>query len=368
MLITHTELFAPVDLKRRVFRKVPRRARCAIGCCVARHRPTATSRRRPADARHAARRAFDAGARRPARRRPRRRPRASPTSRRATLFGLARADVGRPLQDLEISYRPVELRSRIEQALRRAARRCCSAHVEWSTAGRRRAHARRHVVTPIDRQRRSLGASVILHRRHRQPAAPGRARRAERELETAYEELQSTNEELETTNEELQSTNEELETTNEELQSTNEELETMNEELQSTNEELETINDELRQRASELDGSTVPRGDPDEPRRRASWSSTRSARPDLEQQAEELWGLRPTRPRASTSWASTSACRWSSSRPPIRNALSGESESHHIVDMAAVNRLGKPVTCRVTTMPLRLAGAVGAVLLMENAD
>src|SRR5262249_31526109 len=66
-----------------------------------------------------------------------------------------------------------------------------------------------------------------------------------RELETAYEEIQSTVEELETTNEELQSTNEELETTNEELQSTNEELETMNEELQSTNEELETINTEL---------------------------------------------------------------------------------------------------------------------------
>ena len=72
--------------------------------------------------------------------------------------------------------------------------------------------------------------------------------RSRRELETAYEELQSTIEELETTNEELQSTNEELETTNEELQSTNEELETMNEELQSTNEELETMNDELRER------------------------------------------------------------------------------------------------------------------------
>ena len=74
---------------------------------------------------------------------------------------------------------------------------------------------------------------------------------ARRELETAYEELQSTVEELETTNEELQSTNEELETTNEELQSTNEELETMNEELQSTNEELETMNDELRERTDE---------------------------------------------------------------------------------------------------------------------
>ena len=113
------------------------------------------------------------------------------------------------------------------------------------------------------------------------------------ELETAYEELQSTNEELETTNEELQSTVEELETTNEELQSTNEELETMNEELQSTNEELETINDEVRQRGEDLNqanrflesvltslrsGVAVV----DRELRLLAWS----------RHAEELWGLR----------------------------------------------------------------------------
>ena len=78
-------------------------------------------------------------------------------------------------------------------------------------------------------------------------------KRHRKELDTAYEELQSTNEELETTNEELQSSIEELETTNEELQSTNEELETTNEELQSGNEELETMNEEMRIRTSELD-------------------------------------------------------------------------------------------------------------------
>src|SRR5205814_1702517 len=81
--------------------------------------------------------------------------------------------------------------------------------------------------------------------------------RSKRELDNAYEELQSTVEELETTNEELQSTNEELETTNEELQSTNEELETMNEELQSTNEELSTINDELQMRTDELNATNA---------------------------------------------------------------------------------------------------------------
>src|SRR5262249_44896012 len=46
----------------------------------------------------------------------------------------------------------------------------------------------------------------------------------------------------------LQSANEEILSSNEELQSTNEELETAKEELQSTNEELSTVNDELRNR------------------------------------------------------------------------------------------------------------------------
>jgi two-component system CheB/CheR fusion protein len=71
-------------------------------------------------------------------------------------------------------------------------------------------------------------------------------------LQVANEELQAANEELETTNEELQSANEELQTTNEELQSANEELETTNEELQSTNVELDATNRELAYRTDEL--------------------------------------------------------------------------------------------------------------------
>src|SRR5204862_713579 len=33
-----------------------------------------------------------------------------------TLFGINLRDLGRPFKDLEVSYRPIELRSRIEQA------------------------------------------------------------------------------------------------------------------------------------------------------------------------------------------------------------------------------------------------------------
>src|SRR6185437_12400829 len=59
------------------------------------------------------------------------------------------------------------------------------------------------------------------------------------------EELQSANEEILSSNEELQSTNEELDTAKEELQSTNEELNTLNEELQGRNEELSRANSDL---------------------------------------------------------------------------------------------------------------------------
>src|SRR5262249_33544393 len=57
--------------------------------------------------------------------------------------------------------------------------------------------------------------------------------------------LQSANEEILSSNEELQSTNEELDTAKEELQSTNEELNTVNEELHGRNEELSRVNSDL---------------------------------------------------------------------------------------------------------------------------
>ena len=108
-------------------------------------------------------------------------------------------------------------------------------------------------VTPLlSDENVALGASIAFEDVTRYAALQTKLDGNRRDIELAYEELQSTIDELETTNEELQSANEELQTTNEELQSTNEELETMNEELQSTNEELETINDELRERTGEL--------------------------------------------------------------------------------------------------------------------
>src|SRR3954454_20855490 len=158
------------------------------------------------------------------------------------LFGLREDDTGRALKDLQLSYRPVELRSLIEKAATEH-RPVVVKEIDWVGHKGEVRWLDLHVA-PLLRNNGQLSGVVLTFTdvtSHRQ--LQRELEESHQELETAYEELQSTNEELETTNEELQSTVEELETTNEELQSTNEELETMNEELQSTNEELQTIND-----------------------------------------------------------------------------------------------------------------------------
>jgi two-component system, chemotaxis family, CheB/CheR fusion protein len=77
--------------------------------------------------------------------------------------------------------------------------------------------------------------------------------RLENELGDTRERLQSTIEEYETAVEEQKSSNEELQSINEEMQSTNEELETSKEELQSVNEELQKVNAELNVKVDEVD-------------------------------------------------------------------------------------------------------------------
>jgi two-component system CheB/CheR fusion protein len=95
------------------------------------------------------------------------------------------------------------------------------------------------------------------------PRASGRAAvcddrlaKAEQELRKTSEALQNTREEMQTSQEELKSANEELQSTNEELQSTNEELTTSKEEMQSMNEELQTVNQELQAKVSDLSRSS----------------------------------------------------------------------------------------------------------------
>src|SRR5256712_3998362 len=150
------------------------------------------------------------------------------------LFAIPVDDFGRALKDLELSYKPVDLRTPIDR-INRERRPVSMPSVEITSREGTSWLYDIHVDPLIDDDdslvRIVLNYVDITH-----------ASQLRSELERLGQELQSHKEELETTNEELQSTVEELETTNEELQSTNEELETLNEELESTNAELNSIN------------------------------------------------------------------------------------------------------------------------------
>jgi two-component system, chemotaxis family, CheB/CheR fusion protein len=282
------------------------------------------------------------------------------------LFALRHSDVGRPLRDLPLSYRPLELRSLIERA--EAERRNVGIkEIEWRTPTGDLRWLDLQIAPLTDGPGGVLGTVLTFSDSTAYRRLQRELEQSHQELETAYEELQSTNEELETTNEELQSTVEELETTNEELQSTNEELETMNEELQSTNEELQTMNDELRQRGEDLDTSNaflqavlasleggVAVVDPE--LKVLAWNP----------QAEELWGLREDEVEGKHLLNLDIGLPLERIRPLLRSCLSGE-PGNQVLD--AVNRRGKTIRCQVTCTPLRKGdtGVRGAILLMEDS-
>ncbi len=167
------------------------------------------------------------------------------------MFRLSTSDIGRPIQDLKLSYQPVDLRSAIESLGSEIREQIVINDVHWNSPGLNDVYLN-IVFAGLMVKDSQVGVLISFVDVSEHKRLETKMEQTNQELETAMEELESTNEELETTNEELQSTIEELETTNEELQSTNEELETMNEELQSSNEELETMNDEMTQRTLEL--------------------------------------------------------------------------------------------------------------------
>lgn len=247
-MLSHNELFATVDLKNRVFSKLSNVRIRDRGFMFS---PPAGEGGRLENG-HARLRdaAMDANATAQIVLDPNGRL-ALANERARTLFSISRRDLGAPIQDLDVSFRPVELRSGIEQTnvQRRPVRH---KDVNWN-APNGESHTFDVTIAGLKNESGdSVGTSILFEDVTAIKRLQTDLQNFRQELETAYEEVQSTNEELQTTNEELQSTVEELETTNEELQSTNEELETMNEETQSANEELETMNEELRSRSNEL--------------------------------------------------------------------------------------------------------------------
>ena len=286
-----------------------------------------------------------------------------------TTFDLSARDLGRLLRDLEISYRPVELRAYVEQAKieRRPAR---VVDVNWQRPGAETVWFEIDVNPLVDGENGLVGVSIVYFDVTANRKLLDRVVQTNGQLESAYEELQSTNEELETTNEELQSTVEELETTNEELQSTNEELETMNEELQSTNDELHTINDTLRERSLELDDARnfmtslanslgVGLLVVDREMRVVAWNPG----------CEELWGLRSSEAVGAVITTLDIGLPVEDLKPLIGSVFVDQHASGEIT-VGAVNRRGRHVSVRVTCTSFRAPeGTVnGALLLMEEVE
>jgi two-component system CheB/CheR fusion protein len=282
-------------------------------------------------------------------------------------FNILSQDVGHPFYQLDLSYRPVELRSRIEQvyAERRAQH---LTGVERSLEEGRVQYLDVHLVPLLDNDSTPLGVSISFHDVTHHRRLQTEVEKSRQELETAYEELQSTNEELETTNEELQSTVEELETSNEELQSTNEELETMNEELQSSNEELLATNDELRDRTNELNQAKAFL--------ESILTSVHAAAVVVDPrfnilmwntEANELWGLRQDEVKGQSLLSLDIGLPVAELRNLVRSVLNSGSE-HEAIVLEATNRRGRAMQCRITCDPLIGMGEdiQGVILLMEE--
>jgi two-component system, chemotaxis family, CheB/CheR fusion protein len=361
MLITHADLFTPIDLKWRVFRKVMKPALRDRVRVLAADPGNGASQNVADDLREAA---FDAAAAAHIVLDANRVLVMANAVARA-LFGLRVHDLGRPIQDVELSYRPIELGGHLDQ-LAREKRIIELDDVRWKVGDRERVFDVR--LAPLVGSDGLLGASIVYEDVTSITALQTEVSNAKRELEQAYEELQSTVEELETTNEELQSTNEELETTNEELQSSNEELETMNEELQSANEELETMNDELRLRTLELNDLNVfletilttmglAVAVLDDRERVQIWNG----------QARELWGVSAEEAADQHLLGLDLGLPPDRLKSPLRAVLAGSSSREELV-LDAVNRRGRPFQCRVLCMPLNSAGngrISGVIVLME---
>ena len=291
-------------------------------------------------------------------------------NRAEALLGLSDRDLGRPFQDLDVSYRPLELRSQLE-AVTESRTPVWLREVEWRRSGPDAVYIDVNLVPLLDTSGEVLGVSISFTDVTRFRQLRVEVETANRQLELAYEELQSTNEELETTNEELQSTVEELETTNEELQSTNEELETMNEELQSANDEMQATNEELRDRTIEITDLNAFM--------ESILSSLDAAVIVLDRdlvvqawtpQAQELWGLRQEETvgrhllNLDSGLPTAELHRW------VGSVISGQQTAILGRSLRAVNRRGRTADLRITVTALQgeAEQPAGALVLMEDVS
>lgn len=243
-------------------------------------------------------------------------------ARARELFGIQQSDLGRPLQELDLSWKPVQLQVLLDQAVR-DQRQVKLNGIPWQTLGDQMYLD--VVITPLlENGTRLLGAGVHFFDVTREKMLRNEVEQTNQELETAIEELHSTNEELETTNEELQSTNEELSATNDELR-------TRTSEVNRLNRFLETLMASVRASVMVLDQSL----------RVQLWN----------RQSYEMWGLPAAEVAGTPFLGADIGLPRDTQAPALMSCLRGRSDMQEF-EIDAVNRRGRTIRCRVTITPM----------------
>jgi two-component system CheB/CheR fusion protein len=346
MLLSHGDLFAPVDLKRRIFRKVGRpnmRDRVQLMAHDMRDagRPADVALRNSAfDLSPGAQIVINRDGTLVL---------ANETARR--LFGLGASDIGRPLIELEIASRPLELAAHLERVFTEQ-RGAELRGVGWRSPTAQDRHLDVRIL-PLSSNGSVAGALVAYTDVSESRSLERELVSARHELGEAHEQLQATVEELETTNEELQSTNEELETTNEELQSTNEELETMNDELRDRSGELDEVNSFLETILTSMGLSIAVL---DNRLNVQIWNA----------HSREMWGLTAEEVEGHHILSLDFGLPVDALKAPLKACVAGTTEREELV-VDAVNRRGKPFRCTVVCLPLDGPDSSSGVIVMMEA-
>ena len=137
----------------------------------------------------------------------------------------------------------------------------------------------------------------------------------------------------------------------------------MNDELHTTNEELRTSTDEVgalnRFMAGVLGSFRAGVVVVDADLRVLAWNSA----------AEDLWGVREDEARGEYVLSLDIGLPVAEWQPLLERQITGAALPHETLELAAVNRRGRPVGVRVTVSAFRTDGErTGAVVLMDPSE
>ena len=247
------------------------------------------------------------------------------------LFTIPADDLGRSLKDLELSYKPVDLRTPIDR-INRERRPVSMPSVEIKRGDGTPGLYDIHAAPLIDDDGSLVGIVInyvdITH-----------ASQLRSELERLGQELQSTNEELETLNEELESTNAELNSINTDLQLRTREVERLNTLLLAVTGNIEVG-------AAVLDGGM----------RVQLWN----------ERAADLWGVRSEEVVGNSFFNLDIGLPAEQLRGLIRAGTGGRPLHDELV-VKATTRKGREIRCRVIAHAIGDGDrSAGVVLVMEE--